>query len=477
LNNDITQNERIRDLINEIVLDEKKFGQDQQRVTSEVRRMTAIAKKNNVIEKGLYEAMNVKRGLRDKNGVGVLAGLTNVSDIQAKKLVDGVEVPCEGHLYFRGYEINELVDGFYNAGRFGYEETAYLLLFGELPTVDELEDFKTILAKRRNLPKNFTRDVIMKAPSANMMNNLSRAVLMLYTYDPLADDTSLSNVLKQSLNLIAQLPRIMVYSHWAYSYHKLGDNICIYAPRPDLSTAENILYMLRADHKYTELEARVLDMVLVLQMDHGGGNNSTFTTRVVTSSGTDTYSAVAAALGSLKGPKHGGANIKVVQMFDDMKQSINDWTSEKEIKDYLRKILNKEAFDEKGLIYGMGHAVYSVSDPRADILRSMVGKLAAEEGMEDEYELYRIVERVAPDLIEEKHPTGKRVSPNVDFYSGLVYSMLSLPAELYTPMFAAARIVGWSAHRMEELQNNDKITRPAYKPVQKIRSYVEMENR
>ena len=477
MNGDITQNDRIRELINEIVLDEKKFGQDQQRVTSEIRKMTSIAKKNNVIDRSLYDEMHVKRGLRDDQGVGVLAGLTNISNIQANKIVDGEEVPCEGRLFFRGYDIKDLVNGFKEAGRFGFEEIAYLILFGELPDEDALEDFKAVLAKRRNLPQNFTRDVIMKSPSPNMMNNISRAVLMLYTYDPMGDDISLPNVLKQSLNLIGQLPRIMVYSHWAYSYHKLGDDICIYAPRAELSTSENILYMLRADHHYTELEAKILDMVLVLHMDHGGGNNSTFTTRVVTSSGTDTYSSVAAALGSLKGPKHGGANIKVVQMFDDMKQYVNDWTDEEEVKEYLWKILNKEAFDEKGLIYGMGHAIYSVSDPRAEILRDMVGKLAQEEGREDEYALYKIVEKAAPELIQKKHPKNKPVSPNVDFYSGLVYSMLSLPVELYTPMFAIARIVGWSAHRMEELQNNDKITRPAYKTVQNVREYVKLEDR
>ena len=310
-----------------------------------------------------------------------------------------------------------------------------------------------------------------------MMNNLARAVLMLYTYDNDADDISLPNVLKQCLNLIAQLPRLVVYSYHAYNYQKLGDDITIYAPKSELSTAENILYMLRKDHHYTKLEAKILDRALVLHMDHGGGNNSTFTTNVVTSSGTDTYSVVAAALGSLKGPKHGGANIKVAHMFEDIKRNVKDITNEAEVRDYLLKILNKEAFDRKGLIYGIGHAVYSINDPRADVLRSMVEDLVKEKHCEEEFALYSLVERIAPELIAEKRHMFKGVSPNVDFYSGFMYSMLGLPTELYTPLFAIARIVGWSAHRMEELQNIDKIIRPAYKPVSPVREYIKMEDR
>ena len=466
-----------QDTINQIVLDEKILGPALLRVTPRIRELSKICEKSNRIDRKLYEKLNVKKGLRDENGKGVLAGLTNVSDIQAKKIVNGEEVPCEGRLYYRGYEIRDLVAGFTNRNYFGYEEIAYLLLFGELPTLDQLREFDYILSKRRDLPTNFTRDVIMKAPSPDMMNNLARAVLMLYTYDAQADDTSLPNVLKQSLNLIAQFPRLVVYSYHAYNYKKLGDNITIYAPRPELSTAENILYMLRENHRYTKLEAHTLDMALVLHMDHGGGNNSTFTTHVVSSSGTDTYSVIAAALGSLKGPKHGGANRKVVGMFEDMKANVRDWTDEDEVRNYLEKLLDKKAYDKKGLIYGMGHAVYSISDPRADILKGTVQKLAVEKGREKEYSLYTLVERLAPEVIGEKRHIYKGVSPNVDFYSGLVYNMLNLPDEIYTPLFAIARIVGWSAHRMEELQNVDKIIRPAFKPARPIRKYVDMEER
>ena len=459
------------------VLTEEKIVPISLQITPAIEKMAVYCEENNYIDQELYKSMNVKKGLRDLNGKGVLAGLTNVSDIQAKKIVDGVEVPCEGNLYYRGYNIKDLVAGFKDADHFGFEEVAYLLLCGNLPTEPQLAEFSRVLAERRDLPKNFTRDVIMKAPSPDMMNNLARSVLMLYTYDPKADDTSLPNVLRQCVNLIAQFPRLAVYSYHAYNYRKLGDNIVIYAPRPELSTAENILYMLREDHQFTKLEADILDMALVLHMDHGGGNNSTFTTHVVTSSGTDTYSVIAAALGSLKGPKHGGANIKVSQMFADMKQQLTDWEDEDAIKEYLVALLDKKAFDEKGLIYGMGHAVYSISDPRADIFRDLIEKLAKEKHFEKEYALYSIVERLAPRVIGEKRHIYKGVSPNVDFYSGLVYSMLGLPRSLYTPIFAIARIVGWSAHRMEELQNSDKITRPAFKPVRPIREYTPMEER
>ena len=463
--------------IDQIIIDEKRLGPALQRVTPKIRELAKICEASNGIDKALYEEKNVKRGLRDINGKGVLAGLTNIADVEAKEIVDGVEVPAHGRLYYRGYNIRDLVAGFEAHDYFGYEEIAYLLLFGKLPTYDQLREFDQMLSERRDLPANFTRDVIMKAPSPDMMNNLARSVLMLYTYDAHADDTSLPNVLKQSLNLIAQFPRLVVYSYHAYNYRKLGDDITIFAPRPELSTAENILYMLRPDHKFSELEARILDMALVLHMDHGGGNNSTFTTRVVTSSGTDTYSVVAAALGSLKGPKHGGANRKVAGMFEDMKSTIHDWTDEEEIRNYLVRLLDKKAYDRKGLIYGMGHAVYSISDPRADILHKTVRELAMEKGYEKEYGLYSIVERLAPQVISEKRHIYKGVSPNVDFYSGLVYSMLELPAELYTPLFAIARIVGWSAHRMEELQNVDKIIRPAFESAQPLREYVSIEDR
>ena len=445
-------------------------------VTPEIEHFAELCNKNNAIDKELYTKYEVKRGLRDLNGKGVLAGLTNISDVCAKKIVNGEEVPCEGNLYYRGYNIKDLVRGFLEDGHFGFEEVAYLLLFGELPTAKELEMFHETLVERRTLPPTFVRDVIMKAPSRDMMNSLSRSILSLYSYDALADDTSIPNVLRQCLNLISQFPMLMVYGYHAYNY-RLGEDLFIYAPSPELSTAENILMMLREDKKYTQLEAKILDMALVLHMDHGGGNNSTFTTHVVTSSGTDTYSTIVAALASLKGPKHGGANIKVTQMFEDMKNVVKDWKDEDEVRQYLYDLLDKKAFDQKGLIYGMGHAIYSVSDPRADILKGFVKQLAAEKGYEDEYALYETVERLAPEVIAEKRKIYKGVNANVDFYSGLVYSMLDLPPSLYTPIFAAARIVGWSAHRLEELKNVDKIIRPAYKPLAEHKTYLRMDER
>ena len=445
-------------------------------VTPEIEHFAELCNKNNAIDKELYTKYEVKRGLRDLNGKGVLAGLTNISDVCAKKIVNGEEVPCEGNLYYRGYNIKDLVRGFLEDGHFGFEEVAYLLLFGELPTAKELEMFHETLVERRTLPPTFVRDVIMKAPSRDMMNSLSRSILSLYSYDALADDTSIPNVLRQCLNLISQFPMLMVYGYHAYNY-RLGEDLFIYAPSPELSTAENILMMLREDRKYTQLEAKILDMALVLHMDHGGGNNSTFTTHVVTSSGTDTYSTIVAALASLKGPKHGGANIKVTQMFEDMKNVVKDWKDEDEVRQYLYNLLDKKAFDQKGLIYGMGHAIYSVSDPRADIFKGFVKQLAAEKGYEDEYALYETVERLAPEVIAEKRKIYKGVNANVDFYSSLVYSMLDLPPSLYTPIFAAARIVGWSAHRLEELKNVDKIIRPAYKPLAEHKTYLRMDER
>ena len=444
--------------------------------TPEIERLAALCEKSNAIDKELYTEYDVKRGLRDVNGKGVLAGLTNISDVCAKKIVNGEEVPCEGNLYYRGYNIKDLVRGFLEAGHFGFEEVAYLLLFGELPNAKQLAEFHEMLVERRTLPPTFVRDVIMKAPSRDMMNSLSRSILNLYSYDDKADDTSIPNVLRQCLNLISQFPMQMVYGYHAYNY-RMGDDLYIYAPEPDKSVAENILMMLREDRQYTDLEAKLLDMALVLHMDHGGGNNSTFTTHVVTSSGTDTYSTVAAAMASLKGPKHGGANIKVTQMFADMKKEVKDWDDDDEVRAYLEGLLNKERFDKKGLIYGMGHAIYSVSDPRADIFKSFVEKLAVEKGCQKEYNLYAKVEKMAPEIIAQKRKMYKGVNANVDFYSGLVYSMLGIPEQLYTPIFATARIVGWSAHRLEELKNVDKIIRPAYKPLAPHREYVKMEDR
>ena len=445
-------------------------------ITPEIEHFAGLCEKNTTIEKDLYSKYEVKRGLRDVNGKGVLAGLTNISDVCATKIVDGKEVPCAGNLYYRGYNIKDLVRGFLEDGHFGFEEIAYLLLFGELPNIKESEMFHETLVERRTLPPTFVRDVIMKAPSRDMMNTLAKCILNLYTYDRKADDTSIPNVLRQCLNLISQFPMLMVYGYHAYNY-RMGDDLFIYAPSPDLSTSENILMMLREDRKYTELEAKLLDMALVLHMDHGGGNNSTFTTHVVTSSGTDTYSTMAAAMASLKGPKHGGANIKVTKMFEDMKAHVSDWEDEDEVRQYLNDLLEKKAFDQKGLIYGMGHAIYSVSDPRADIFKKFVKQLAEEKGCEKEYGLYALVERLAPEVIAQKRKIYKGVNANVDFYSGLVYSMLDLPPALYTPIFAAARIVGWSAHRLEELKNADKIIRPAYKPLASYKEYVKMEDR
>ena len=445
-------------------------------ITPKIEELALKCEQNNAIEKELYTKYEVKRGLRDLNGKGVLAGLTNISDVCASKIVDGKSVPCEGNLYYRGYNIKDLVRGFLEADHPGFEETAYLLLFGELPNKAQLEEFQNMIAERRMLPPNFVRDVIMKAPSRDMMNSITRSILQLYSYDEKADDTSIPNVLRQCLNLISQFPMLMVYGYHAYNYRR-GEDLYIYAPKAELSTAENILMMLREDRKYTKLEAEILDMALVLHMDHGGGNNSTFTTHVVTSSGTDTYSTIAAAMASLKGPKHGGANIKVTQMFEDMKSVLTDWEDEDQIRAYLEALLDKKAFDRKGLIYGMGHAIYSVSDPRAEIFKDFVKQLAVEKGYEKEYALYETVEHMAPEIISEKRKMYKGVNANVDFYSGLVYEMLGLPKELYTPIFAAARIVGWSAHRLEELKNVDKIIRPAYKPLAPYRDYVKMEER
>lgn len=446
-------------------------------VTPEIESLAAVCRKHTNIPAELYKEYDVKRGLRDINGVGVLAGLTNISSVISSKVVDGVKVPIPGILRYRGYDINDLVKGFLQDGRKGYEETAYLLLFGRLPNKAELAEFKSLLAKGRTLPTNFTRDVIMKAPSHDIMNKMSRSVLTLASYDDNADDISLPNVLRQCLMLISVFPMIAVYAYHAYNHYERGQSLYIHYPDDTLSTASNFLRMLRPDMKYTPLEAQVLDLALVLHMEHGGGNNSTFTTHVVTSSGTDTYSTIAAALGSLKGPKHGGANIKVVQMLQDMKKQVSDVTDRDAVKAYLRSLLNREVFDRKGLIYGMGHAVYSISDPRAQIFKSFVEKLAHEKGREDDFALYTMVEELAPEVIAEERRIYKGVSANVDFYSGFVYSMLDLPLELYTPMFAIARIVGWSAHRLEELINVDKIIRPAYKNISVQHEYMPLSDR
>ncbi|MCF0122349.1 MAG: citrate/2-methylcitrate synthase [Lachnospiraceae bacterium] len=447
------------------------------KATPEIINLTDVCVDNSTINVSLYGKYAVKRGLRDISGAGVLAGLTQISDVVSFKHIGGVKTPCEGELYYRGINIAQLTKGFLSDGRMGFEEITYLLLFGSFPTKKQLDAFEGILKAQQSLPKNFVRDVVMKAPSKDMMNTLARSVMTLYAYDPLADDITLPNVLRQCLTLIAVFPMLSVYGYQAYNHYIMGKSLYIHNPSKKLSASENILRMLRPDKKYSKTEAMVLDLALVLHMEHGGGNNSTFTTHVVSSSGTDTYSAIAAALGSLKGPKHGGANIKVVRMFDDMKKNIDDWTDEEEVGHYLRKLLRKEAFDNRGLIYGMGHAVYSISDPRACIFKKFVEQLANEKGREKDYQLYAMVERLAPKIIGEERHIYKGVSANVDFYSGFVYSMLALPLELYTPMFACARIVGWSAHRMEELINSDKIIRPAYKNVKEKEPYVPIGER
>ena len=445
--------------------------------TSKIQELAHICETNTAIDKELYTKYEVKRGLRDLNGKGVLAGLTNISDIVNTKVVDGKEVPCEGSLYYRGYNIKELIGGFLKAEHPGFEETTYLLLFGELPTKVQLDEFRAMIAERRTLPPNFVRDVIMKAPSSDMMNNISRYILSMYTYDDKADDISIPNVLRQCLNLISVFPLLSVYGYQAYNHYIKDKSLYIHNPKKELTTAENILRMLRPDKKYSHLEAKILDIALILHMEHGGGNNSSFTTHVVTSSLTDTYSVMAAAIGSLKGPRHGGANIKVMQMFEDMKKEVKDWTDEEEVSRYLERLLSKDAFDHAGLIYGVGHAVYSKSDPRAIILKSFVEKLSEEKGLHKEFELYNLVEKLAPYVISGERQMYKGVSVNVDFYSGFVYNMLGLPTELYTPIFAIARMVGWSAHRMEELANNGKIIRPAYKTVCQEKEYVNLADR
>lgn len=451
---------------------------DNLEITPDILELAKICKENAVIDPEYYTKYDVKRGLRDVSGKGVLTGLTEVSEIRSYTIIDHDMIPCEGKLYFQGIDIEELTNGFLKEDRFGFEETAYLLIFGELPNKEQADTFKRLLADyRSDLPTSFVRDVIMKAPSADMMNALARSVLTLYSYDNCADDTSVENVLRQCLQLVALFPMLAVYSYQAYSHYHDGNSLFIHQPKAEYSTAENILHLLRPDSKFTKLEARILDIALIIHAEHGGGNNSTFTTHVVTSSGTDTYSTVAASLGSLKGPKHGGANIKVVRMFEDMKEKVSDWTNEEEVRQYLSDLLNKKAFDKKGLIYGMGHAVYSISDPRAEIFKGLVQSLAKEKNRMSEFELYSMVERLAPEVIAKERRIYKGVSANVDFYSGFVYSMLDLPPELYTPIFAIARIAGWSAHRIEEIINEGKIIRPAYKSVSRHKPYVPLEDR
>ena len=431
-------------------------------------RSEAVCRRNDTISPRLYDEYGVKKGLRDENGNGVLAGLTNISKITSSKIVDGKKVPCDGQLWYRGYRVEDLI-GSLGETELGYEKIAYLLLMGELPDSAVAEEFRTLLGECRSLPTNFTRDVIMKAPGKDIMNSMTRGILTLASYDERAIDTSVSNSLRQCIQLIAEFPLLAVYGYHAYNYYENMDSMVIHRPDPALSTAENLLMMLRPNKKYTATEAKVLDTALILHMEHGGGNNSTFTTRVITSSGSDTYSTIAAAMSSLKGPKHGGANIKVMEMMEDIRLHVSDCPDKEALADYLAKIINRDAFDRKGLVYGMGHAIYSLSDPRERIFKGYVEKLAAEKGRGDDLTLYRNVEELAPQLIAKHRRIYKGVSPNVDFSSGFVYDMLGIPQELYTAMFAVARIVGWSAHRIEELICMDKIIRPAYMSVMEER--------
>ncbi|MCQ2508232.1 MAG: citrate/2-methylcitrate synthase [Dorea sp.] len=432
--------------------------------------------KNSRIDLNLYIEYDVKRGLRDAAGKGVLTGLTEISDVVAYDLVQGRKIPCDGRLYFHGYDIKDLIAGL-EGRKFGFEETIFLLLFGQLPTEEQLESFVGVLNEFADLSGRFVRDVVMKASNNDIMNALQRCILTLYTYDERANDLDPNNVLRQSLELIAKLPLIAVYSYHSYRHFRLDEALVIRNPKKGLSMAENILLMLRPDGKFTDLEAKVLDTALIVHADHGGGNNSTFTTHVVTSSGTDTYSSTSASIGSLKGFRHGGANLKVQRMFAEIKENVPDWEDEEALEAYIKKILNREAFDGAGLVYGMGHAVYTLSDPREVVLKEYAKKLADEKGYEKEFELYDRVERISGHLIQQQKHILKPVCANVDFYSGLIYTMLGIPEELFTPIFAISRIPGWCAHRLEEIMNQSKIIRPAYKYVGKHRDYVSLDER
>ena len=448
------------------------------RKNSLMKEYALMAEKCNKIDPELYVKYDVKRGLRDISGKGVLAGLTEIGEVNALYVNEkGETVPGPGELIYRGMNIKDIVKGFMSEGRFGFEEVTYLLLFGELPDINELNEFRALLSEYRRLPQSFVEDAVMKLPSRDVMNILSRSVLALYAYDDEADNISISNVIRQCLQLIAQIPLLAVYGYQVLAHYYRNKSLVIHAPKRRYSTAENILHLLRPDSKFSHLEAVLLDLALVLHAEHGGGNNSTFATHVITSTGTDTYSTIASSICSLKGPRHGGANVKVVQMFDDLKRSVSDWEDEGQIRDYLSKLLNGEAFDGSGLIYGVGHAVYSVSDPRAEIFKEYARELAKEKGFEDEFRLYEKVERLAPEVIAERRKIYKGVSINVDFYSGFVYRALNIPEELFTPLFAVARIVGWSAHRIEELVNRGKIIRPAYKSIAPRREYVQLNMR
>ncbi|NLL20593.1 MAG: citrate/2-methylcitrate synthase [Firmicutes bacterium] len=439
--------------------------------------MVQTAENNCYIDPQLHERFNTKRGLRNSDGTGVLVGLTAIGDVHSYIVDEHEKIPVEGRLYYRGIEINDLVKGFQKEKRHGFDEVCYLLLFGQLPNVDQLNYFKQMVYESRTLPEGFIEDMILKAPSRDIMNQLARSVLTCYSYDDNADDTSVSNVLRQSIELIARLPTLAAYGFQAKEYFFNNNSLYIHKPRQDLTPAENFLHMIRPDNHYSELEANILDLNLILHAEHGGGNNSAFTTHVVSSTDTDTYSTIAAAIGALKGPKHGGANIKVIEMMNDIKENVKNWDNEREIEDYLVKILRKEAFDHKGLLYGIGHAVYTLSDPRELLLKEKAGELSQEKNMQEEYGLYELVEKLAPQVLADVKKITKPIAVNVDFYSGFVYKMLNIPPDLYTPIFAMARIAGWSAHRIEEIISGGKVIRPAYKNISKKNSYIPLTER
>jgi len=442
-----------------------------------LEKFAGKAQANTKIPLEFYEKFNVKRGLRNADGTGVLVGLTEIGDVHGYIMDEGDKIPVEGRLRYRGIDVVDLVRGFQDEKRFGFEETAFLLIFGSLPHQSELESFRKLIGESRLLPVNFTEDNILKAPSQDIMNKMARSVLVAYSYDELAEDYSVTNILRQCVTLIAQLPIFAAYGYQARRHNFYNESLYIHNPDPELSTAENLLQMIRPDQTYSQLEADLLDLSLVLHAEHGGGNNSAFTVHVVSSAETDTYSTMAAAIGSLKGAKHGGANIKVMGMMEDIKANVKDWSSETEVGNYLKKILNREAYDRSGLIYGIGHAVYTLSDPRAVLLRERAELLAREKNHEQEFGLYTLIEKLAPLVFQEVKNSDKVVSPNVDFFSGFVYSMLNIPFELYTPLFAISRIAGWSAHRMEELISGGRIIRPAYKSIVRPRNYIPLDER
>ncbi|QHA01569.1 citrate/2-methylcitrate synthase [Dehalobacter restrictus] len=458
-------------------MEQTEFIQFEQFETKMFKELTQKAIDSSKINPELYSKYQVMRGLRDLEGKGVLVGLTEIGEVHSYIIDEGEKIPVPGRLTYRGIDINDIVDGFIKDERYGFEETSYLLLFGHLPNAKELKDFEQMLSAYQKLPEDFVRGTILKSPGKDIMNMLARSILSLYSYDDNPDDNSIENVLKQCMKLIAWMPLLAVYGYHSCAHYHGNKSLFLHSPLPHLSTAENILHMLRPDSKYTKLEAALLDISLVLHAEHGGGNNSTFVTHVITSTGSDTYSVMAAAIGALKGPKHGGANIKTYNMLEDIKQNVTDWQDEDEIKAYLMKIMNKQAFDRSGLIYGIGHAVYSISDPREVLLKEYAGKLAQEKGLAEEYDLFSRVEKLAPDIVLGHNKSGKVISANVDFYSGFVYKMLGLPLELFTPIFAISRMSGWSAHRIEEIVNNGKIVRPAYKSVAPRREYIPLSGR